>query len=191
MPWIVWIPVDGHVALEKPELSNVETCSAFRARRRGFFWSPTSSSREGWTSNQTHFRKECHPEKEHLLDWANTSQQSVDFLGWQVEIQALINNSCMKSYRQLKVLNFPILIICRTTRGLNVEEYEKSLRKIYTVFTVQRFWVVYYNIPKPGDLQPRSSLHMMRDDRKPVWEEEYNCKGGAYRIRVQKKDTVT
>lgn len=31
---------------------------------------------------------------------------------------------------------------------------------------------------------------MMRDDRKPVWEEAYNCQGGTFRLRVQKKDTV-
>jgi len=77
----------------------------------------------------------------------------------------------------------------RTARGANMEQYEANLRKIYTVYTVQRFWAVYYNIPKPGDLQPQSSLHMMRDDRKPLWEETYNCKGGTFRLRVQKKDS--
>jgi len=77
----------------------------------------------------------------------------------------------------------------RTERGVNLEQYDANLRRIYTVYTVQRFWAVYYNIPKPSDLQPRSSLHMMRDDRKPVWEEEYNCKGGTFRLRLQKKDS--
>lgn len=104
----------------------------------------------------------------------------------------------------------------RTERGVNLEQYDANLRRIYTVYTVQRFWAVYYNIPKPADLQVRSrwvsniyltrnsffmsfldnigffncSLHMMRDDRKPVWEEEYNCKGGTFRLRVHKKDSV-
>jgi len=77
----------------------------------------------------------------------------------------------------------------RTERGVNLEQYDANLRRIYTVYTVQRFWAVYYNIPKPADLQVRSSLHMMRDDRKPVWEEEYNCKGGTFRLRVHKKDS--
>ncbi|OXA49987.1 eukaryotic translation initiation factor 4E type 3-B isoform X2 [Folsomia candida] len=77
----------------------------------------------------------------------------------------------------------------KTERGVNLEQYNSNLRCIYTFYTVQRFWAVYYNIPKPSDLQPRSSLHMMRDDRKPVWEEEYNCKGGTFRLRVQKKDS--
>jgi len=77
----------------------------------------------------------------------------------------------------------------RTERGVNLEQYDANLRRIYTVYTVQRFWAVYYNIPKPADLHVRSSLHMMRDDRKPVWEEEYNCKGGTFRLRVHKKDS--
>lgn len=78
----------------------------------------------------------------------------------------------------------------RTERGVNVQQFEANLKRIYTVYTVHRFWGVYYNIPKPSDLQCRSSLHMMRDERKPVWEETYNCKGGTFRLRVQKKDTV-
>jgi len=77
----------------------------------------------------------------------------------------------------------------RTERGINIQQYEANLKRIYTVYTVHRFWGVYYNIPKPSDLQCRSSLHMMRDERKPVWEEPYNCKGGTFRLRVQKKDT--
>jgi len=34
------------------------------------------------------------------------------------------------------------------------------------------------------------SLHLSRDARKPMWEEEYNCRGGTFRLRVNKKDTV-
>jgi len=77
----------------------------------------------------------------------------------------------------------------RSERGVNVEQFEANLKRIYTVYTVQRFWAVYYNIPEPLSLHNRSSLHMMRDERKPVWEEAYNCKGGTFRLRCPKKDT--
>ena len=31
----------------------------------------------------------------------------------------------------------------------------------------------------------------MRDDRKPLWEEPYNRRGGTWRIKCQKRDTVS
>jgi len=77
----------------------------------------------------------------------------------------------------------------RTQRGVGVEQFEANLKRIYTVYTVHRFWGVYYNIPKPSALHIRSSLHMMRDERKPIWEEPYNCLGGTFRFRCQKRDT--
>ncbi len=48
----------------------------------------------------------------------------------------------------------------RTERGVNLEQYDANLRRIYTVYTVQRFWAVYYNIPKPEDLQSRSRYYL-------------------------------
>jgi len=77
----------------------------------------------------------------------------------------------------------------RTQRGVGVEQFEANLKRIYTVYTLHRFWGVFYNIPKPSALHYRSSLHMMRDERKPIWEEQYNCIGGTFRFRCQKRDT--
>jgi len=77
----------------------------------------------------------------------------------------------------------------RTQRGVGVEEFEANLKRIYTFYTVHIFWSVFCNIPLPSALHNRSSLHMTRDERKPIWEEKYNCKGGTFRMRVNKRDT--
>ena len=95
-----------------------------------------------------------------------------------------------------------------------VEEFEANLKRIYTVYTVHLFWGVFYNIPLPSTLHVRSrqvfpyldsgrsrtqthvlnfssrSLHMTRDERKPIWEESYNRDGGTFRMIVHKRDTV-
>ncbi|XP_008468275.1 eukaryotic translation initiation factor 4E type 3 [Diaphorina citri] len=102
----------------------------------------------------------------------------------------------------------------RTVQNVSVTEYEANLKKIYTVFTVQEFWAVYNNIPKPSVMQPkkiytvftvqefwavynnipkpsvmqtRYCYHLMRFENRPIWEEPYNQKGGTWRIKCSKR----
>lgn len=74
--------------------------------------------------------------------------------------------------------------------GSTAAEYQATLKKIYTVSTVQGFWRVYNNIPSAGDLQVRYSYHLMRNEHKPLWEESYNQHGGTWRLKCLKKDTT-
>ncbi|KAL0277817.1 UNVERIFIED_CONTAM: hypothetical protein PYX00_004969 [Menopon gallinae] len=77
----------------------------------------------------------------------------------------------------------------KTVRGCSASEYESGLQKIYTFSTIQGFWAVYNNVPDVKDIQTRCSYHLMRDERRPVWEESYNKSGGAWRFRCSKQDT--
>ncbi|XP_046636153.1 eukaryotic translation initiation factor 4E type 3-like [Daphnia pulicaria] len=79
----------------------------------------------------------------------------------------------------------------KTVRGVSAAEYEANLKKIYTFSKAETFWSVYHNIPSVAEIQMRYSYHLMREERRPLWEEPYNRNGGTWKIKCFKPDTVT
>ncbi|XP_037069769.1 eukaryotic translation initiation factor 4E type 3-B-like [Pollicipes pollicipes] len=77
----------------------------------------------------------------------------------------------------------------KTERGVSAAEYQASLKKVYTMTTVESFWAVYKNIPDVQELNTRYTYHMMRDDRKPLWEEPRNSRGGTWKVKCRKEDS--
>lgn len=73
--------------------------------------------------------------------------------------------------------------------GSSLQDYTQNLKKIYKVSTIEGFWQVFNNIPSPSDLQPRYSFHLMRGDRRPIWEDPLNENGGYWKLKCHKNNT--
>jgi len=74
--------------------------------------------------------------------------------------------------------------------SVTVSEYEAALQQVCQFQTVQRFWECFNNLPTPDKLATKSSLHMMQNGIKPLWEDPKNEQGGFWCLRVKKEESV-
>lgn len=77
----------------------------------------------------------------------------------------------------------------RCFRGASKQDYEAGIKRIHTVKTVQTFWSVFNHIPDVSRLPKSYSYHLMRNDRRPLWEDPENSKGGLWKLKCKKEDT--
>jgi translation initiation factor 4E len=66
------------------------------------------------------------------------------------------------------------------------EEYSDHVQPIATFRTVEQFWRVYGHLRRPSDVKDKVDFHLFKDGIKPVWEDEENCQGGKWILRLKK-----
>ena len=64
--------------------------------------------------------------------------------------------------------------------------YEKIVKPIATVRTVEEFWRCYSHLSRANDLVSPSDYHLFKEGISPLWEDEANQKGGKWMVRLPK-----
>ncbi|KAL6076847.1 hypothetical protein QOT17_002545 [Balamuthia mandrillaris] len=69
------------------------------------------------------------------------------------------------------------------------EQYEAALQRLGSFHSVQTFWQWTNNLPALAKLEASSTLHLMKDGVRPLWEDDHNAEGGTMSFRVRKAQT--
>eukprot|EP01012_Entosiphon_sulcatum_P067217 TRINITY_DN96809_c0_g1_i1.p1 TRINITY_DN96809_c0_g1~~TRINITY_DN96809_c0_g1_i1.p1 ORF type:complete len:214 (+),score=50.55 TRINITY_DN96809_c0_g1_i1:57-698(+) len=72
-------------------------------------------------------------------------------------------------------------------RAGRTASWQDNLKEIYTFRTVEDFWSVMNNINGPSQLTQGSNYHMFKAGIKPMWEDDYNKRGGKWIAKIPKK----
>jgi len=75
-------------------------------------------------------------------------------------------------------------------RGVSFQDFEANLKLLCKFNTVQSFWEYFNNLPTPKDIPQKSSMHLMLEGVKPLWEDPRNATGGFWAWRIYKSDTA-
>jgi len=73
--------------------------------------------------------------------------------------------------------------------GLTVEEYTASLKNFGSFNSIQNYWRWFNNLPPTTQLPPRTSYHLMKENVRPLWEDEENVNGGTFTFKVSKAES--
>ncbi|CAG0881989.1 unnamed protein product [Cyprideis torosa] len=69
----------------------------------------------------------------------------------------------------------------------NPDDFERNLKKIYTFDNAVDFWAVYNRIPSLSSMEEGTAVYLMRDQRRPVWEDPENREGGTWVVKLKKE----
>ena len=75
-------------------------------------------------------------------------------------------------------------------QAINSTEYENQVKKIGEFDTIEDFWSLFQHIKKPDNCKQGIEIQMFKDPIKPMWEDEYNKKGGKLSLKLNKGYTT-
>lgn len=74
-------------------------------------------------------------------------------------------------------------------RPADPNAFEKNIRVVSTISSVEQFWKAYSHMKRPGDLNGHCDIHLFKQGIKPLWEDEANKDGGKWIVRIRKHFT--
>eukprot|EP00295_Goniomonas_pacifica_P027194 CAMPEP_0175946984 /NCGR_PEP_ID=MMETSP0108-20121206/27631_1 /TAXON_ID=195067 ORGANISM="Goniomonas pacifica, Strain CCMP1869" /NCGR_SAMPLE_ID=MMETSP0108 /ASSEMBLY_ACC=CAM_ASM_000204 /LENGTH=224 /DNA_ID=CAMNT_0017272559 /DNA_START=8 /DNA_END=682 /DNA_ORIENTATION=+ len=66
-------------------------------------------------------------------------------------------------------------------------EHDSGLHHLATITTIEEFWEVFNNLPKPTKLPEGGNFFLFKDGIKPTWEDAANAQGGRWFGQLNKK----
>ena len=75
-------------------------------------------------------------------------------------------------------------------QSIDSSEYESQVKKIGEFDTIEDFWSIYQHIKKPDKCKQGIEIQLFKDPIKPMWEDEYNKKGGKLTLKLNKGYTT-
>eukprot|EP01004_Peranema_trichophorum_P008795 NODE_7545_length_766_cov_32.813375_g6933_i0.p1 GENE.NODE_7545_length_766_cov_32.813375_g6933_i0~~NODE_7545_length_766_cov_32.813375_g6933_i0.p1 ORF type:complete len:195 (-),score=19.15 NODE_7545_length_766_cov_32.813375_g6933_i0:132-716(-) len=63
-------------------------------------------------------------------------------------------------------------------------DWFQNLQQVAVFDTVEDFWCTFHHIKRPNDLEFGSNYHVFRTGVKPMWEDDYNTKGGKWVMTI-------
>lgn len=74
-------------------------------------------------------------------------------------------------------------------RPTDATAFERNMRIVSTVASVEQFWKAYSHMKRPGDLNGHCDIHLFKQGVKPLWEDAANKTGGKWIVRIRKHFT--
>ena len=75
-------------------------------------------------------------------------------------------------------------------QSIDSSEYESQVKKMGEFDTIEDFWSIYQHIKKPDKCKQGIEIQLFKDPIKPMWEDEYNKKGGKLTLKLNKGYTT-
>lgn len=89
--------------------------------------------------------------------------------------------------RERHALNHPYTFwFFKRSNTRNQENYERNIKNLFTVDSVEKFWQYYSHMERPNKLANTADYNMFKTGIKPMWEDEANRRGGKWVLRLKK-----